>query len=563
MLEKLTVKNYALIDSLELDFGEGLTIITGETGAGKSIMLGALSLLLGGRADTRAIADGSAKSVVEALFSYPDGQLDDFLESNDLDLKDGEILVRREISASGRSRTFVNDVPVTLAFLSRLASSLIDIHSQHENARLNDPSEQLAIIDAVSYNESLREEYAKEFKRFVALRNNIKEIRDRMAKDKENRDFLRFQYDGLKTLAPKRGELSETERRFELLSDADDIRESLQNIAMFLGASERGASDLVRAARGEVEKLDMSRLGINEDEDTPSISERLANVIVELTDISETASDLLSDVEADPTALEKASQRMNDYYAAVKHYRVENADALVDLMEDVKQRLDAIETGGEELPGLEKEAKSCASRLRALGDELTESRRKGAEAFSSEVTEKSRLLGLPNLRFEVGFTTGKLGAHGQDRIDFLAAFNKNQTPGELSRLASGGEMSRLMLTIKGVIAGKMNLPTIIFDEVDTGVSGGIADKMGEMMASMGAEMQVMAITHLPQVAAKGNAHFKVFKRDEGERTVTSVARLDHEARVREIAAMISGSSVSEEALAAARLLLEQGAEKTR
>lgn len=555
MLEKLTIRNYALIDSLDLEFGDGLTIITGETGAGKSIMLGALSLLLGGRADTRAISDGSSKSVVEAVFSDTSGIPEGFFEENDLDRKDGEIIVRREIAASGRSRAFVNDVPVTLSILSQLSRNLIDIHSQHENARLNDPRVQLSIVDAVSGNGALLEEYGREFSRFVELRNRIKAIRAQIAREKENRDFLQFQYDGLKELKPRRGELAEIERRFEILSDADEIRGRLQLFAAYLGAGGRGAADLLRSARSEADRLDFSRFGVEDDPETPTIQTRLENIIIEVSDIYETAEDLLAEMESDPDALDKTSRRMTDYYEAVKRYRVKDADALVDLMEDLARRLDAIDTGGEELPALEKEARNSAKVVKELGERLTERRRAGATAFAEEITLAARPLGLPNLDFRVEVTVGKLGANGQDHVEFVGAFNKNQTAGSLSKMASGGEMSRLMLTIKGVLAGKMNLPTIIFDEVDTGVSGEIADKMGDMMVEMGEKMQVMAITHLPQVAAKGRRHFKVYKRDEDDRTLTRVSMLDENARIREIAAMMSGSEVGSAALDNARALL--------
>ncbi len=555
MLRKLTIRNYALIDSLELEFGPGLTIITGETGAGKSIMLGALSLIMGGRADSRVIADGGSKSVVEALFSNLTDDLESLFSEYDLDWNPEELLIRREIAANGRSRVFINDVPVTLGALSAISSRLIDIHSQHENARLNDPSAQLEIIDAMSDNEALRKRYAAAFSHFVEIRSKVKRLRDEIEKARENKDYLQFQYDGLKTLSPKRGELEEIERRFELLSDADEIRNRLQFFKSLLGENDRGAIDLLRAAKAEADKVDYSLVGISTDGDAPQIPVRLENVIVELQDIFETIDDAAATVDADPAALDKLSQRMNAYYEAVKHYRVKTADELVDMMESIGAQLQSIETGGEELPALEREGKKIAAEVKELGKELTATRVEGAAKFSEVVTAAARPLGLHNLDFRASVEIGKIGPTGQDRIDFICAFNKNQTPGPLAKMASGGEMSRLMLTIKGVLAGRMNLPTIIFDEIDTGVSGEIADKMGDMMVRMSEEMQVMAITHLPQVAAKGDSHFKVFKKDEATRTVTHVNRLDAESRVREIAAMMSGSEVGEAALNNARTLL--------
>ncbi len=555
MLSKLSIRNYALIDSLELEFDSGLTIITGETGAGKSIMLGALSMIMGGRADSRVIADGGSKSVVEASFAFPPASLEQSFAENDLDWNAEELLIRREIASNGRSRVFINDVPVTLSVLASISGYLIDIHSQHENARLTSQTAQLEIIDSVSDNEKLRKRYAEAFRRFVEIRNRVKRIRQEQDRMRENREYLQFQYEGLKTLSPKRGELETIEKRFELLSDADEIRERLQYFRSLLGDNDRGALDLLRTAKAEADRVDYSLVGIETDEDTPAIPERLENVIVELQDMYETIDDAVLRVDADPAVLEKLSRRMNEYYDAVKQYRVKTADELVDMLEKIGSQLDVIETGGEELPMLEKEGKKVASEVKELAVRLTESRVEGARRFSRVVTETARPLGLSNLDFSVNIAAGKMGPTGQDRVEFRCSFNKNQVAGPIAGMASGGEMSRLMLTIKRVLAGRMNLPTIIFDEIDTGVSGEIADKMGEMMVDMSRDMQVMAITHLPQVAAKGDSHFKVFKKDEETRTLTHVRRLDEEARVREIAAMMSGSEVGDAALNNARVLL--------
>ncbi len=555
MLSKLSIRNYALIDSLELEFDSGLTIITGETGAGKSIMLGALSMIMGGRADSRVIADGGSKSVVEASFAFPPASLEQSFAENDLDWNAEELLIRREIASNGRSRVFINDVPVTLSVLASISGYLIDIHSQHENARLTSQTAQLEIIDSVSDNEKLRKRYAEAFRRFVEIRNRVKRIRQEQDRMRENREYLQFQYEGLKTLSPKRGELETIEKRFELLSDADEIRERLQYFRSLLGDNDRGALDLLRTAKAEADRVDYSLVGIETDEDTPAIPERLENVIVELQDMYETIDDAVLRIDADPAVLEKLSRRMNEYYDAVKQYRVKTADELVDMLEKIGSQLDVIETGGEELPMLEKEGKRVASEVKELAVRLTESREEGARRFSRVVTETARPLGLSNLDFSVNIAAGKMGPTGQDRVEFRCSFNKNQVAGPIAGMASGGEMSRLMLTIKRVLAGRMNLPTIIFDEIDTGVSGEIADKMGEMMVDMSRDMQVMAITHLPQVAAKGDSHFKVFKKDEETRTLTHVRRLDEEARVREIAAMMSGSEVGDAALNNARVLL--------
>ncbi len=543
MLEKLTIQNYALIDKVELTFSPGLTTITGETGAGKSIMLGALSLLRGGRADTRVVTDRDAKSVVEGVFSEPDPTLEQFFVDNELDWNPDEIIIRREVTGAGRSRAFVNDAPVNLSILAELSSHLIDIHSQHENVMLTDPKMQLAVIDAFSDNDDLRAEYSREYARFNAIRARIKKAKEELDATRRNRDFLAFQLEGLEALKPKRGELAEIERRFDLLSNADETREELQELCAIFGSNDRGVVDMLYKAKGIAAKLEVSTL-----------SERLENLLVEAKDIYETAVDELAEVESDPQTLEQLSKRMQDYYAAVKHYRVKDADALEELHRDIIAKLSAMESDAD-LSQLEKSGREAAARVKELGERLTESRNQGAAVFGATVLIGAVPLGLPNLRFEVDMSVGKLGSNGQDRVEFLTAFNKNQPSTPIAGQASGGEMARLMLSIKRGLAGRMNLPTVIFDEIDTGVSGEIAHKMGEMMQEMGRDMQVMTITHLPQVAAKGAEHLKVYKQDEGERTVSHVRRLDREERIRELAAMMSGSEVGDAALNNARALL--------
>ncbi len=554
MLKTLRITNYALIDRLELEFGPGLTIITGETGAGKSIMLGALSLLLGGRADTRVIGDSSRKSEVEAIFVDVDPELRPVFDERgiewvdaDSDGRDGnEVIIRREISASGRSKVYINDRSVTLLTLSLVASRLIDIHSQHANAKLSDPAEQLRVVDLLSDNKAQLAEYRKEFAAYVDIRRRLKALREEMSKSAENADFMKFQLEQLDKLKPRRGELVETERRFEVLSDADEIRDRLRTMGAMLGTGDSGALTLISEAGAEAGKVDFSLFG--KEAENADIPRRLASLSVELKDIYETVCDMAEEVDSDPAGLARLSARMNSYYEAVKNFRVKEADELVDLRDELRRKLSDIGGEGTELPQLEE-----LSRLAAA---LTESRTVGAERLSRLITETARPLGLSNLTFQARLSTAKLGPAGQDYMEFLCSFNKNGRMQPLADVASGGEVSRMMLSLKAILAGKMNLPTIIFDEVDTGVSGEIADKMGAMMRDMGVDMQVLVITHLPQVAAKGNAHFKVFKHDDESRTFTNVKRLSDDERVREIASMLSGSEVTGSALAAARDLMK-------
>ena len=563
MLKYLSIRNYALIEALDIEFAPGLTTITGETGAGKSIILGALSMLMGGRADSRVITDTSAKSRIEAVFTDVDPALQTLMKEKGIDwITDDagspEITIRRELSASGRSKVLVNDTSVTIQTLSLLAGRLIDIHSQRANAKINDPAMRLDIIDSLAGNAELREEFHTVFSEYVEIRRRIAKRKKELEAMAENLEFMRFQLEQLDKLNPKRGELAEIERRFEILSDADEIRERLQTLMACLGDSQQGATTSLAEALGAVQKIDPAVFGESADDDPEKrIAGRLHTALVEVKDICETVENVYSAIDANPEMLARLSQRMNLYYEAVKRFRVKEADELVELHAELKEKVTAVSTGDAELPEWEREARRLARLLKERADALTESRRKAAEEFSEKVCDMARPLGLPNIRFIAEVGEHKMSATGQDEVTFLCSFNKNGTPQNVTDIASGGETSRLMLTIKSLMANRMKLPTIIFDEVDTGVSGEIADKMGDMMREMGLRMQVVAITHLPQVAAKGEMHLKVYKTDGEERTVTHVNSLTMEERIREIAGMISGSEVKETALQAARDLLSQ------
>lgn len=557
MLRRLQISNYALIEEAELEFGDGFTVLTGETGSGKSIMLGALSLLLGNRADSRVAAGGKAR--VLAQFEDVDSELRPLLESKGIDWLQsdngdgGEITIRREISAEGRSRTFVNDTSVTLATLSEIAVRLVDIHSQMANSKLGNPDEQLKIVDAYSGNSSELDLYRKSFREFVGYKRKIKSIRQRIEKNRENEEFLRFQLEQLDRLKPRKGELDEIEKRYEMLSDADEIRERLVRLLGLMGDSDHGIQGDMSEALGMVGKLDFSLFGnIGADAD---ILARMQTIQTELRDIASTFEEMSGMISTDPATLSRLSDRMQNYYDTVKRFHVGNADELVELQSDLRRELNEINGGGEELPELERRARACGAELKRRAEALSETRRQGAGALADKILQEARGLGLANLKFKIAVDNVKLNPDGQDHVVFMGSFNKNGEMRPISEIASGGEMSRLMLSLKAVVAERINMPTVIFDEVDTGVSGEIADRMGRMMNRMGERMQVLAITHLPQVAARGNDHFKVYKLDEADRTVTHIGKLDDSQRVSEIAAMISGSHVSEAALSNARALL--------
>lgn len=561
MLRRLGIRNYALIEGVDVEFGPGMTVITGETGSGKSIMLGALSLLTGGRADSRVVAGG--KSRIEATFEDVDPEMRRLFEERGIEWvayddadetgTRNEVTIRREIAAEGRSKIYINDTPVTLATLAAIGPKLVYIHSQHANAGLSDEAEQLHVVDVFSGTIPQLEDYRRDFRRFAALRRDIDRVKERNAKNRENEEFLRFQCGQLDALKPKKGELTEIEKRYEVLSDADEIKQRLASLASLFGSGDRGMLGDVAEARGIVDKIDFSLFGRDvEDQDIPA---RMEVMETEIRDIADAIDDMYSGLDTNPAALERLSSRMQAYYAAVKHFKVKEADELADLHIKLKQELGELTGDGGELPELERQAREMARVLKEKAGMLTRMRQEGAQLLGDEIYAAARTLGLPNLKFEVRVSPAKLTSTGGDRVEFLCAFNRNATLQPVGDTASGGEMSRLMLSLKAVVARRMNMPTIVFDEVDTGVSGEIAEQMGLMMRRMGDDIQVMAITHLPQVAAQGVEHFKVYKRDEGDRTVTHVEKLDHEARVSEIAAMISGSEVTEAARENARALL--------
>ena len=561
MLRNLTIKNYALIRNLNLEFGPGLTIITGETGAGKSIMLGALSLVMGGRSDTKMISDGNSRSVVEAGFVDVDPELRGLFKDKGIEWvesEDGmsEMTIRRELSSSGRSKVYVNDTSVTLQTLGQIMPRLIDIHSQHANAKINDPEERLRIIDAMASNQELRREYRTVFGEYVDLRRRIKMRQENLRRNAENIDFMRFQLEQLDKLSPKKGELTEIERKFEILSDADEIKEKLSMLVSLLGDNSPGVQAQLYDASALASKIDFGIADDDDSEEPLSISARLGQLLVEVKDIYGTIDDYNSRIDTDPATLARLSARMNLYYDTVKRFKVKDADDLVALRDQLRRKVDAVTLGDDELPGLEREARRVAVELKHRAECLSESRRKAAEEFSEMLRRTAAPLGLPNIKFDARLSQRKLSLSGQDEVQFLCSFNKNGVPKNLGEIASGGEIARMMLSLKSILAGHINLPTIIFDEVDTGVSGEIADKMGSMMHDVADKMQVIVITHLPQVAAKGDHHFKVYKTDGDTSTETHVQPLTMEQRIRELAAMISGSEVSEAALSAAKNLLD-------
>lgn len=552
MLSRLSISNYALIERLDFAPGTGLSIITGETGAGKSVMLGALSLLKGERADMKVIADKDSKAVVEASFVGIDGATASRILEYDPEWEGDELIIRREIYPSGRSRAFINDSPATLTQLAEITRGLLDIHSQNSNSLLSEQRTQLALIDEVAANEALLAEYGAGFRSYVALRQKIKGLKEEAEKNRSQADIIAFRLGQLDKLRPKAGELRKIETRYEALSNSEELRESLVRARRLLDGGEGvGALDQIEEARSVLADVDFSLW----EEQDPEVLERLRHCVVEIKDIVETIEGAVGVMEYDPARLASLSARMNLYYAALRSFKVDSDAELEELHAAVKRQYDSLQSGSEGTEELEREAREVAATLRRLASEISGRRREAAEVLQREIEGEARKLGLANLRFEIVVSDCRLTKSGGDNVEFRAAFNKNGVPAPVGEIASGGEMARLMLAIKKVTSSRLSLPTIIFDEIDTGVSGGIADRMGEMMTEMGRVMQILTITHLPQVAVKGERHFKVYKEDRGEKTVTDVMLLSEEEREEEIGRMLSGEHIDDAARSNARSLL--------
>lgn len=550
MLKSLHISNYALIDTVDISFHHGFNIITGETGAGKSIMLGALSLILGGRADLKAVRDSGKKSVIEASFEvnkYP--KLKEYCLDNDIEWDDTLCILRREIAPAGRSRAFINDSPVTLDLLSHVAMQLVDIHSQHQNQLLTSGDFQLRVIDNLAGNGELLSEYHR---RYASYRNALKRLHDTKKLLEQNRndeDFTRFQLEQLDELGLTDGEQEQLEHDRDILSNITDIKTTISGALDALSEGTHNALASLAETSDYCEELTRYL------EDSDNIGERLETVRIELRDIAETLTAYDQEFQADPEELEAIESRLNTIYSLQQKHRVSTVAELVALREELREKLERLENSSFTIEELEKEARRAKNAAKQLAAELSQRRVEEAARFEETLRQQAMPLGMKNLRTQVKVTPGELTPTGMDKIEFLFAFNKNQPLMPVSGTASGGEISRLMLSIKAIIATKMQLPSIIFDEVDTGVSGDVANRMGVMMKDISRNIQVITITHLPQVAAKGNAHFKVYKEDDDNATHTRLRELSATDRVDELALMLSGSTVDEAARANARSLL--------
>lgn len=539
-----------MIDSLEIDFEPGFSVITGETGAGKSIILGALSLILGQRADMKAIKQGESKCVIEGSFDVSAYDLRAFCEEKGIDYDPDSYILRREILSTGKSRAFINDSPVSLTDLKELGSQLIDIHSQHQNLLLSDTRFQMQVVDALAGNKELLSRYQQAFHQYKQSEKALAELREAVRKSKEEEDYLRFQIESLTEAALQEGEQEELENELETLTHAEDIKSALFKIHSLLSDDDKGI--VLELKEGLNTSQQLAKVYARSEE----ISERLQTAYIDLKDLASEMDKLANDVEFNPERLAFIESRLDLIYTLQKKYHVNTVPELLALYEEFKQKIENIESSDQQVEALEKEVHEKSEKVFALAKQLTDSRTSITDSFEKDLTDRVAYLGMPNIRFRSEIIAEKHpNIYGLDSVLFQFSANKNVPLQPVAEIASGGEISRLMLCLKSMIAGATALPTIIFDEIDTGVSGEIADKMGEVMREFGKNMQVLAITHLPQIAAKGKAHYKVYKSDDEHTTTTNLVRLSDEERLTEIARMLSGSTVTEAAIQNAKVML--------
>lgn len=549
MLLQLNISNYALIDHLEIRFGKGLTIITGETGAGKSIILGALSLILGERAEIRAIRDKEKKSVIEATFDISDYDLKPFFEENELEYYPHECIIRKEFSANGRSRAFINDSPVSVAQMKELSLNLIDIHSQHSNLLISKSAYQLNILDNLVDNRKSVCAYHEAYNSYRSRESLLKKKLAELKSNKNEEDYIRFQLSQIRPLKLEKGEDITLEAEQKKLSNISEIKESLWNAENIIDGEIDGCISNLRAATKYVTKASAYIDSLSD------IADRMDSTLIELEDISQAITSMQDGLDCDPNELERITERLNTIYSLETKYGLRNVDEMISYQSELEEKLRNIDNSDEQIVALQREVDESYKKCVAIAKSLSEKRKRVAKEFSSELCEMCRPLGLKNIAFEIAFTEQDIASTGCDAVKYMVAFNKSQTPMPIETTASGGELSRLMLSIKTIIAKNMNLPTIIFDEVDTGVSGDVAAKIGEMMSAMSEKIQVIAITHLPQVAAKGDNHMKVYKTDLNDTTLTSVKQLSDDERIVELASMLSGAEVTNSAIENAKSLL--------
>jgi DNA repair protein RecN (Recombination protein N) len=552
MLVSLSIQNYALIETLDIRFDTGFSVITGETGAGKSIILGAVGLLLGQRADVKAIRKDTSKCVIEAHFDISAYDMKSFFEENELD-DDDECILRRELYATGKSRAFINDTPASLTQMKELGEQLLDVHSQHQNLLLNKEGFQLNVLDILAHHDDELEAYSTLYKRWKQTSQQLEELIVRAEQNKNDEDYLRFQLEQLTEARLTDGEQEELEQEADTLAHAEEIKAGLYRISQALAADEGGALSTLKEVVGTMQSLTKVYAPATE------LAERLRSSYVELKDIAQETASYEERLEFDPARLDEVNDRLNLIYSLQQKHRAGSVAELLSLAAGYEQKLQLITSADDEIAALTAERDRLYGEVCTQADRLTKARTEAARKVETEMIEHLVPLGMPNVRFRVEMGhRERPDIHGMDTVNFLFSANKNGALQSIATVASGGEIARVMLSIKAMIAGAVKLPTIIFDEIDTGVSGEIADRMATIMYDMGRQnRQVISITHLPQIAARGQAHYKVYKEDNDRETNTRIRRLTPDERVEEIAHMLSGATLTEAAMYNAKELLKQ------
>lgn len=553
MLKKLDIRNFTLIDHLEMALYPGFSVITGETGAGKSIVIGAIGLLLGNRADAKQVKRGCDKCIIEATFDlsiYHSDVLKDFFEDNDLDYEPEECLLRREVNANGKSRAFINDTPVTLALMRELGEQLIDVHSQHQNLLLSKEDFQLNVVDIIARDRQQLADYRVAFAEYRSAQRRLEELREQIATSRDNEDFLRFQQKELSEANLASGEQEQLEQEAELMSHAEDIKRALHEADYGLSGDDTGIVNLTRSIAAQLRSV------ADVYPEAQELAERLESCFVELKDISQEIASKVDDVEYDPQRFNLITQRLDTIYTLQQKFHVQTVDALLDRLNGINAQLDNIDNSDEELQELERSVEKLHAVCVEKAAVLTDMRRKSATVVEQELSKLLVPLGIPKVRFKVEVSPADLSTNGADKVMFLFSANSSTDMQPVSQVASGGEIARVMLSLKAMISKAIGLPTIIFDEIDTGVSGRVAEQMAHIMRDMGkANRQVICITHLPQIAAAGSTHYKVAKQETEQGTVSTMTQLSDEQRITEIAQMLSGSDVSQAAVDNAKSLL--------
>ena len=553
MLRQLYIKNFALIDELDMEFHSGFSVITGETGAGKSIILGAIGLLLGQRADSKTVKMEADRCVIEAHFDLSRYDLEDFFRQNDIEFDAADTIVRRELTAQGKSRSFINDTPMPLNMLKELGERLMDVHSQHQNLLLGKHDFQLNVLDIIAQDDSQLAQYQQNFSTYQATLKRLQQLRDDIEQNSRNADFLQFQYDELAGEKLVDGEQEELEQRSDTMTHSEDIKTALYEAGEALSGDDRGIVAQLKKTTTALRSIANVLPGADE------LAGRTDSCYIELKDVADEVSSKLESIDFDPSELDAVNDRLDRIYALQKKYHVDSIAQLLATQEELKQKLSAIENSDEALAELSAKAESQKADCQKMADTLSAMRQKAAKAIEQQMIQRLVPLGMPHVRFETQMEKTELTRNGQDHVAFLFSANTSTTLQPVSQVASGGEIARVMLALKAMISGAVKLPTIIFDEIDTGVSGKIAEQMAQIMAEMGAGgRQVLSITHLPQIAALGTTHYRVYKEETPQGTVSHMVMLTPEERVKEIAQMLSGSNVTEAAIANAKQLLKIG-----